>query len=122
VFVPSTVMDAAWDGDLELDAAPAPASRMDIRTSDEGRRHAAASRRRFQLATLVQKLAPNLHRWNRSLVFGIDRLRRDIGWEPEYTFRTMVGQTYEWFRREGLDATLQFDFTFEDQLLARVAP
>jgi dTDP-D-glucose 4,6-dehydratase len=67
---------------------------------------------------LVQKIAPNLHRWDRNVVFGIDRLRRDIGWEPEYTFRSMVEHTYEWFRRVGLDTSLQLDFTFEDQLLA----
>jgi hypothetical protein len=30
----------------------------------------------------------------------------------------MVEHTYEWFRRVGLDTSLQLDFTFEDQLLA----
>ena len=50
----------------------------------------------------------------------IGRLRRDIGWEPEYTFASMVEQTYEWWRGQGLDRSLQLDFAFEDQLLAHV--
>ena len=33
----------------------------------------------------------------------------------------MVEQTYEWFCREGLDTTLEFDWTFEDALLAHLA-
>lgn len=118
VFVPPAVMDAAWDGDLDLATGTAPTSRINIRQTDDGRARAAAGRRRFQLSMLVQKIAPNLHRWDRNVVFGIDRLRRDIGWEPEYTFRSMVEHTYEWFRRVGLDTSLQLDFTFEDQLLA----
>ena len=40
---------------------------------------------------------------------------------PAYTFPAMVEQTYEWFCREGLDTTLEFDWTFEDALLAHLA-
>ena len=120
VFVPASVMDAAWDGRIELDPGSAPRMTMDIRSSDVARQRGLATRQRYQLATLVQKLAPHLHRWNRSVVFSIDRLRRDIGWEPEYTFRSMVEHTYEWWCSAGLNRTQQFDFTFEDQLLAHV--
>jgi nucleoside-diphosphate-sugar epimerase len=119
VFVPPAVMDAAWDGELEL-GLPEPQVRMDIRTSDIARRASAAGRARWQLAALVQKLAPNLHRWNRSVVFDIGRLRRDVGWEPEFTFRSMIEHTYEWWRRCGHDQVQQFDFGFEDELLAHV--
>jgi nucleoside-diphosphate-sugar epimerase len=119
VFVPAAVMDGAWDGDLEL-GVPEPQVRMDIRTSDIARRVNAAGRARWQLATLVQKLAPNLHRWNRSVLFDIGRLRRDVEWEPEFTFQSMVEHTYEWWCRTGLAGTQEFDFSFEDQLLAQV--
>ena len=54
------------------------------------------------------------------MFFSIDRLRQDIGWEPEYGFRAAVEQTYEWYRREGLDKTREFDFSFEDELLERL--
>ena len=120
VFVPAPVMDAAWDGELDLTPGGASVTNIDIRSTDLGLRRSAANRTRFQLATLVQKLAPNLHRWNRSVVFSVDRLRRDIGWEPEYTFPAMVEQTYEWWLRLGLDQSQEFDFGFEDQLLAHV--
>lgn len=69
---------------------------------------------------LIQRLAPYIHAWNESTIFSIDRLRTDIGWEPEYTFESAVEQTYEWFRREGLDETREFDFAQEDELLARL--
>lgn len=65
---------------------------------------------------LIQSVAPNIHPWNESVVFSIDRLRADIDWEPEYTLPTSVAQTYEWFCREGLDKTRTFDFGFEDAL------
>ena len=119
VFVPAPLMDAAWDGELDL-GIPEPRVQMDVRTSDTARRSNAAGLARWQLATLVQKLAPNLHRWNRSVVFDINRLRRDVGWEPEFTFETMVEDTYDWWRRTGLDGTQQFDFSVEDQLLGLV--
>lgn len=74
----------------------------------------------FRAAHLVQKMAPHIHHWSSSVFFSSDRLRRDIGWEPEYTFPGMVAQTYEWFRREGLDETREFDFSFEDELIERL--
>lgn len=120
VFVPAHIMDAAWDGQIELDPGGAPRMTMDIRSTDVARQRGVATRTRYQLATLVQKLAPHLHRWNRSVVFSIDRLRRHVGWEPEYTFRSMVEHTYDWWCSVGLDRTQQFDFTFEDQLLDHV--
>ena len=74
----------------------------------------------FMLSRLIQRLAPNLHRWNSSTLFSIERLKVDIGWVPEYTFPAMVEQTYAWFRRAGLDVSLEFDWTFEDALLAHL--
>jgi nucleoside-diphosphate-sugar epimerase len=120
VLVPAPLMDAAWDGELELGPSGSSGSRFDIRTSESARRQAAATRSRWQLAMLVQKLAPDLHHWNRSVVFDTTRLRRDVGWEPEYTFASMVEHTYDWWRRAGLDKTMEFDFSFEDRLLSHV--
>jgi nucleoside-diphosphate-sugar epimerase len=71
--------------------------------------------------TLIQRVAPYIHKWNRSVLFSIDRLRDDIGWAPEYTFASSVDQTYEWFRRAELHETREFDFTQEDALLERLA-
>ena len=68
----------------------------------------------------LQRIAPHLHHWNRSVCFGIERLRRDVGWEPEYSFPEAVAQTWEWMQRKGLDRRMEFDFGFEDELLARI--
>ena len=116
-FIPTHVMNGLWDGEIDI-AAGGMQSRIEIRPSASGARTATGARQRYQLATLIQRLAPHLHRWDRSVVFGVDRLRRDIGWEPEYTFASMVQQTYEWFVREGLDRSLSFDFEAEDQILS----
>lgn len=93
VYVPPAVMDELW--------------RADPQTVNRA-------------AHLVQRVAPHIHRWNASVFFSVDRLRRDIGWEPEYGFAAAVEQTYEWFRREGLDESREFDFSFEDELVARL--
>ncbi len=68
----------------------------------------------------MQRLAPNIHGWNRNVFFSIDRLKRDVGWEPQFTFRGAVEQTWEWMRAERLHETLNFDFEVEDELIKRV--
>jgi len=123
VHIPADLMDALWDGEVDVDVTGVgAATKIDIRSSVDGRATAqqALMMRRFRLSFLIQRLSPNLHRWNRSVVFSIDRLKADIGWAPEYSFEGMVEQTYEWFRREGLHETLTFDWALEDQLLALV--
>ena len=75
-----------------------------------------AIRQRYQLASLVQKLAPHLHHWDDSVVFGIDKLVRDVGWRPRRSFSETVAKTYEWFTHEEIAASVAFDFGFEDEL------
>jgi nucleoside-diphosphate-sugar epimerase len=120
VFIPAHVMDDLWDGRLRLEMGAPIQSDIDIRTSEAQRARAAQRMRLFLLARIIQRLAPHLHRWNRSVFFDITALRRDTGWEPEYTFRSMVEQTYEWFLATGRDETSDFDFEFEDRLLAHL--
>jgi nucleoside-diphosphate-sugar epimerase len=69
---------------------------------------------------LIQRLALDVHRWDESSVFSIDKLREHAGWEPVYTLEGMIAQTYEWFCNQGLHKTLEFDFSWEDELLARL--
>ena len=74
----------------------------------------------LQLQQVAPRVSPNLHHWNRSVFFSIDRLKRDVGWEPEYTFSAAVEQTWGWMQTEGLAERLDFDFAFEDRLLERI--
>ena len=117
VFIPAATMDAMWDGEIPIGSSQMQ-SRIEVRTSDTARVRSDAARQRYQLATLIQRLAPHLHRWNANVVFGIDRLQRDVGWQPEYTFRSMVEQTYDWFCRTGLRDSISFDFNTEDSILS----
>ncbi len=116
VFVPAELMDDLYAGRVTLGGAPVEAH-VDIRTTRTDDRAA----RLFQLQRMLQRLAPHLHHWNKSVFFGIERLKRDVGWEPEYSFRGAVEQTWEWMRSEGLDRTRDFDFSGEDELLERIA-
>ena len=93
IYVPPPVMDELWTGEPQAV---------------------------FRASTLIQKVAPHIHNWNASVFFSVDRLCTDIGWEPEYSFRAAVEHTYEWYMREGLNKTREFDFGWEDELQERL--
>jgi nucleoside-diphosphate-sugar epimerase len=112
VHVPAALMDDLYAGRASLARGQANA-KVDIRSTTQT---SALVNQRFQLTMLVQRIAPHIHHWNRSVVFGIDRLRDDVGWRPEFTFPTAVEHTYAWFRQQGLHETLKFDWDWEDQL------
>ena len=114
VFVPPALMDDLYAGKVVLGGRSS-GTTSDVRASFDPR-----SAQLFKLQSLVQRLAPNLHHWNRSVLFSIERLKQDTGWAPEFTFRSAVEHTWEWFQREGLAETRDFDFSFEDELLARI--
>jgi nucleoside-diphosphate-sugar epimerase len=115
-FIPAPWMDDLYAGRISLSGRPMSVN-IEPRTARPDDRAAAL----FGVQRILQRLAPNLHHWNRSVFFSIDRLRRDVGWEPEYTFPAAVAQTWEWMQREGLDQSRDFDFTFEDELIARLS-
>ena len=119
--IPDATMEALWTGQLEVGDAGANIG-MDIRSSTKAAQSPRAQMlmRRFQIAQLVQHLAPNIHWWNQSTVFSIDRLRNDVGWEPQYDLASMASQTYDWFCATGLDETAEYDWSLEDQILAHI--
>ena len=83
VFVPTEVVDDVWDGRLELGLGRPTGAHIDIRTTQaEQRMQEMAIRQRYQLANVIQKLAPHLHHWDDSVLFGIDKLARDVGLAP----------------------------------------
>ena len=114
LFIPSALMDDLWAGRIETTGEPV-SVKVDIRSRSDAR-----EKRLFQLQRLIQRIAPHIHHWNRSVFFSIEQLKRDTGWRPEYNFRSAVEQTWEWMLSEGLEKTLEFDFRFEDDLLARI--
>jgi nucleoside-diphosphate-sugar epimerase len=116
VHVPPGLMDDLYAGRVWLKSGRSDV-RVDIRSTEQ---RDALVAQRFQLTMLVQRLAPHLHHWNRSVVFAVDRLRDDVGWRPEFTFPAAVEHTYAWFRQQRLHETLAFDWSWEDQLLELV--
>lgn len=117
VFVPASLMDDLFAGRVPLAPAKLDA-RVDIRTTTP-QGHGARSQ--FMLSCLVQRIAPHLHHWNRNVVFGVDRLRRDVGWEPEFCFPAAVEHTWDWFRGSGQGEARDPDFSWEDELLRQAA-
>lgn len=117
VAIPAATMDAIWAGEVTIGDGSANVG-MNIRSSSASTANPRADmlRRRFQMAQLVQHLAPNIHWWNRNVMFDISRLQRDTGWSPRHDFRSMAEHTYEWNLRQGLP-TADRDWGFEDDLL-----
>ena len=113
-FIPAATMDALWDGELDLEVESGSKANIDIRTSPEARQRQQSVRHRFRFASVIPRLAPNIHRWNRNVVFGIDALRRDTGWEPRHDLASMVAHTYAWHVETG---GREYDWAYEDELL-----
>lgn len=113
VFIPAKLMDDLWDGRTSVGAMQSQ-MKIDTRTTQ---RPDEVARARGQLSFLVQHTAPTVNRWNRSVVYSVERLRRDVGWQPEFTFPAAVEHTFNWFCQQGLHKTASFDFAFEDELL-----
>ncbi len=124
VHVPAALMDDLWDNRIELSSTPGGGSRMDTRTrGDVVPDDPALVVRRFLLTTAtMQRLAPNLHRWDRTVMFDIARLQQDIGFEPRYDFSAMTEQTYDWYSREGIAAQRSYDWSMEDEILSLIEP
>lgn len=118
VFVPGEIMDGLWDGLLRLSGG-------ELRWSDDGARsqvdlYDAADRGAnptlHDAAHLVQRVAPNLHRWNSNVIFSIDRLRQDVGWSPRLSFAEIANETYKWYAQLTTDQRPKHDYAFEDAL------
>ena len=116
-FISSEIMERLWDGEIEFDSAASSKVKVDIRTSEEALRKQAAIRHRFRFTTVLPRLAPNIHRWNRDVMFSIDAIREDTGWEPKHTLSTMASQTYKWHQESG---GREFDWSYEDQILSLI--
>jgi nucleoside-diphosphate-sugar epimerase len=116
VFIPAPLMDDLYAGRVQLGGGTLKAH-IDIRTERRDDRGA----RLFALQRILQRLAPHIHHWNRSVCFGIERLKEDVGWRPEYSFPGAAMQTWRWMRDAKLDQSLEFDFSMEDELLQRIA-
>ena len=113
IFIPPAMMHQLWTGELDI-TLPTTESKADIRAAS-GRSQVEINR--FMLTMLVQQIAPNIHYWDRSAIFSVDKLRRDVGWEPELTFPAAVERTWRWYQAAGLPESQTFDFAFEDELI-----
>lgn len=54
-------------------------------------------------------------------VYTTTRVRHELGVRPRYTLASGLAQTFEWYRREGLDRR-EVDFSQDDALLAAARP
>lgn len=113
IFIPASLMDDLWHGRVQVEL-PRTQTKADIRS---GEKPDPIQINRFMLTMLVQQIAPNIHHWDRSTLFSVDKLRRDVGWEPELSFPRAVERTWRWYQAAGLDQSQTFDFGFEDELI-----
>ena len=71
--------------------------------------------------TLIQRLAPYIHRWDHSTLFSMVKLKEHIGYEPEYTFKSAVEQTYRWFVDNDIENQRDYDFSDEDKIIDQIS-
>lgn len=116
VFIPAALMEDLWHGRVEIQMTQVKSS-ADTRGKE---RPDPVMITRFLLTMLVQQIAPHLYHWDQSAVFSVDKLRRHVGWEPEYTTQGAIEQTWHWYRSTERPETQAFDFAFEDDLLRLV--
>jgi len=114
VYMPPALMDDIYAGRVSLGGGPVKVN-IDTRGNADNRGQAL-----FQVNRIIQRIAPHIHHWNRNVVFSIDQLKRDTGWEPELTFRGAVEQTWRWMRDTGRHESLEFDYGFEDDLVNHI--
>lgn len=114
VSIPPAWMDDIYAGRMPLSTGPVRVL-ADTRSGDDPRAQSL-----FQINRIIQRIAPNVHHWDRNVFFSIERLKADVGWSPEYSFRGAVEQTWEWMQSSGRDRSLDFDYGFEDELIARI--
>lgn len=55
-----------------------------------------------------------------SMVFSIDKVRTELGWEPKFSLAEALADSYAWFRSGGREK-YQYDFTQDDEILAEIA-
>jgi len=114
ISIPESLMDDIYAGRYSLADGPLEVL-ADTRSQEDTR-----SQSLFQINRIMPRLAPNIHHWNRNVCFSIDKLKDDTGWQPEYSFRGAVEQTWQWMQSTGRDQSLDFDFAFEDRLIAEI--
>jgi nucleoside-diphosphate-sugar epimerase len=74
---------------------------------------------------MARSLNPPLVHWGESLtggtVFSIEKALRDLDWRPRFGLAAAYQDSWEWYDREGRDR-YEFDFSRDDELLARLEP
>ncbi len=116
--VPAELMDQLWDGEVSVARDGGDRSALNIRPTDAAMARLIPHAHRFQLASLVQRLQPNLHRWNSDTVFSVDALMEVTGWQPRFSFDDAVNATHEWWAKANLETV--HDFAWEDEILAMI--
>ncbi|MGI9600520.1 MAG: NAD-dependent epimerase/dehydratase family protein [Acidimicrobiales bacterium] len=112
------VMDDLWDGRVSVSKPSGSRPTMDIRATSEAAARARAHAHRFQLGNITQRLQPNLHRWDTDVVFSIEALQSATGWSPDHDFESAVEHTYRWWVDSRWGESLDFDFGWEDDIVA----
>ena len=55
-----------------------------------------------------------------SMVFSIDKIKRDLGWEPRLTIAEGLADSYRWFRDEGGREKYEYNFSADKEVLAEL--
>ena len=118
--IPPPLMDDLWDERVSVSRPSGPRSAMDVRPTADAAVRVTPHAHRFQLGNITQRLQPNLHRWDTDVVFSVEALKAVTGWAPRFDFDGAVEDTYRWWIGSGMADERDYDFGWEDEILARV--
>ena len=54
------------------------------------------------------------------MVFSIEKIKRDLGWEPQMSIAQGLADSYRWFAHEGGRENFTYDFSMDDEVLAEI--
>lgn len=73
---------------------------------------------------IARRAHPPLLHWGEGLVggamFSIDKALADLDWEPSFGLEAGYADSYRWFCDEGRDRFAPFDFSSDDEVLAKL--
>ena len=56
-----------------------------------------------------------------TLIFSIERAKRDLQWTPQFDIERGMADSYRWYRESGYSTQHPPDFSVDDEVLATLA-
>jgi nucleoside-diphosphate-sugar epimerase len=73
-----------------------------------------------RIGSLIQRPGQSDRPWHEHTIYSIAKLRYQLGYRHRYNLEQGLQHTFDWFKAAGLERTVAWDFSYEDELLRRL--